>query len=89
MAVLRDVEQSRLMAAVDVAISRCIDAFNIAAETGDTELTEEARVCVERLKAFRDYTAARPTKASRWMHRPHRGESLYLSERGSGVATPD
>jgi hypothetical protein len=74
------------MAAIDVAISRCIDAFNIAAETGDEELTEQARACVERLQAFRDHTAACPTRASRWMHaRPPRGESRYLAGGGAGA----
>jgi hypothetical protein len=84
---LRDAEQARLLAAVDVAISRSIDAFNIAAETGDEALTEEARACVERLRAFRTSTAACPTRASRWMHaRPPRGESLHLREATGGSA---
>lgn len=77
---LREAELARLVAAIDTAVSRAIDAFNVAAETEDEELTVEARACVERLQAFRAFTAARPTRASRWMHaRPPRGESLYYS----------
>ena len=30
---LRDAEQAQLLAAIDTAVSRCIDAFNVAAET--------------------------------------------------------
>jgi hypothetical protein len=79
-AVLREAEVARLVSAVDVAVSRAIDAFNVAAETGDEELTDEARACVARLKEFRDLAAARPTRASRWMHaRPPRGDSLNAS----------
>jgi len=78
--VLREAELARLIAAVDTAVSRAIDAFNIAAETEDAELTAEARACVERLKAFRELTAAQPARASRWMHaRPPRGDSLNAS----------
>jgi hypothetical protein len=79
-AVLREAELARLLTAIDTAVSRAIDAFNIAAETEDEELTAEARACVERLKAFRASTAARPSRASRWMHaRPPRGDSLNPS----------
>ena len=75
--VLRDAEQAQLLVAIDVAVSRCIDAFNIASETEDEALVAEARACVERLKAFRDFTAAQPARASRWMRaRPPRGDSL-------------
>jgi hypothetical protein len=74
---LRDAEQAQLLAAIDTAVSRCIDAFNVAAETEDEELTSEARACVDRLKAFRELTAAQPARASRWMRaRPPRGDSL-------------
>jgi len=75
--VLRDAELARLVTAIDTAVSRCIDTFNIAAEIGDEELMEEARACVEKLKAFREFSAGQPTRASRWMRaRPPRGESL-------------
>jgi hypothetical protein len=78
--VLREAELARLLTAIDTAVSRSIDAFNVAAETEDENLTAEARACVERLKAFREFAAAQPTRASRWMHaRPHRGESLHFS----------
>jgi hypothetical protein len=78
--VLRDAELARLVEAIDTAVSRAIDAFNIAAETGDEELLAEARACVERLKAFREFTGAQPTRASRWMRaRPPRGDALNYS----------
>jgi len=78
--VLREAELARLLTAIDAAVSRAIDAFNIAAETGDEELTAQALACVDRLKAFRELTAAQPSRASRWMHaRPPRGESLHFS----------
>jgi len=49
-------------------------------ETGDEDLTAEARACVDRLKAFREVTAAQPTRASAVDARPpSRGESLYFS----------
>jgi hypothetical protein len=80
MAMLREAELARLVTAIDTAVSKAIDAFNIAAETGDEDLTAQARASVENLKAFREMAAAQPTKASRWMHaRPPRGESLYFS----------
>jgi hypothetical protein len=78
--VLREAELARLLTSIDTAVSRCIDAYNVAAETEDEALMSEARACVERLKAFRELAAAQPTRASRWMHaRPPRGESLYFS----------
>jgi hypothetical protein len=77
---LREAELARLVTAIDTAVSRAIDVYNIAAETGDEELTAEARACVEYLKDFRERTAAQPSRASRWMRaRPPRGESLYHS----------
>jgi hypothetical protein len=77
---MREAELARLLTTIDAAVSRCIDAFNVAAETEDPELTAEAQALVERMKAFRELAAGRPTKASRWMHaRPPRGESLYFS----------
>jgi len=77
---LREVELARLLTAIDAAVSKSIDAFNVATETGDAELTDQARRCVESLEAFREFAAAQPTRASRWMHaRPPRGESLRYS----------
>jgi len=76
-AVLREAELARLLTAIDTAVSRAIDAYNIAAETEEAELTAEAAACIERLKAFRELTAAQPARASRWMRaRPPRGDSL-------------
>jgi hypothetical protein len=77
---MREAELARLVTAIDTALSRAIDVYNIAAETGDEALTAEAKDCVERLKAFRELAAAQPTRASRWMHaRPPRGESLHFT----------
>lgn len=65
-----------MLQALDTAISRCIDAFNIAAEGGDTELAEAARAEVEALKALRQTALARPTRPARWMFaRSRRGDS--------------
>ncbi|HLI74838.1 MAG TPA: hypothetical protein VKU86_13245 [Acidimicrobiales bacterium] len=65
-----------ILAALDAAISRCIDAFNIASEAGDTELAEAARARVNGLKAFRDEVSARPTRPARWMQaRSPRGDA--------------
>ena len=73
---LREVELARLLAAIDSAVSASIDAFNIAVETGDEELTQRARNCVETLEAYREFAASQPTRASRWMRaRPPRGDS--------------
>ncbi len=51
-----------LIAAIDVAISRCVDAFNIASEGGEQELAEAARARLTELKAFRDMALASPTR---------------------------
>ena len=65
-----------LIAALDAAISRCIDAFNIASEAGDGELAEGARTKVNDLKAFRAEVALRPTRPARWMQaRNPRGDA--------------
>ena len=37
---LDETAQQSLIAALDVAISRCVDAFNIASEGGELELAE-------------------------------------------------
>ena len=79
-AVLRDAELARLLTAIDAAVSRAIDVYNVAAETGDEDLTNEARACLEHLRSYREVAAAKPTRASRWMRaRPPRGESLHFS----------
>ena len=64
---LDETAHANLLAAIDAAISRCIDAFNIASEGGDAELAEAARARVNGLKAFREEVSARPTRPARWM----------------------
>jgi hypothetical protein len=74
--VLDESAHANMLAAIDAAISRCIDAFNIASEAGDTELAEAARVRVTGLKSFREVVLARPTRPARWMYgRTPRGDS--------------
>jgi len=66
----------KMLAAIDVAISRCIDAYNIAGEAGEDELAQAARARVEELKEFRQTVLARPTRPARWMFaRSRRGDS--------------
>ncbi len=68
--------QQSLIAALDVAISRCVDVFNIASEAGEFELAEQARTQVSELKAFREAVAARPTRRARWQFgRSPRGDA--------------
>jgi len=75
---LREAELARLVAAIDDAVSKSIDAFNVAVETGDEELVQRARSCVESLEAYREFAASQPTRASRWMRaRPPRGDSRH------------
>jgi hypothetical protein len=74
--VLDETAHKSLLAAIDVAISKCVDAFNIASEAGDPELTESARAQVTALKAFREAALARPTRAGRWQFgRSPRGDA--------------
>ena len=47
---LDEAAHTNVLAALDVAISRCIDAFNMASESGERDLAEEARDCIERLR---------------------------------------
>ncbi len=63
---LDETAHQKLLAAIDGAVSRCIDAFNIAAEAGETELSDVARQRVEDLKAFRQVVLGRPTRPARW-----------------------
>ena len=73
---LDETAQRSLLAAIDVAISRCVDAFNIASEAGEKELAEAARVQVTELKAFREAALARPTRRARWQYgRSPRGDA--------------
>lgn len=64
--VLDESAHQSLIAALDVAISRCVDAFNIASEGDEPELAERARLQVTELKALRDLVLARPTRRGRW-----------------------
>jgi hypothetical protein len=74
--VLDESAHANLVAAIDAAISRCIDAFNIASEAGEAELAEGARARVNQLKAYRQAVMARPTRPARWMQaRSPRGDA--------------
>ena len=67
---------ANLLAAIDAAISRCIDAFNIASEAGDAELADGAHARVNELKAFRLDVASRPARPARWLQaRSRRGDA--------------
>jgi len=74
--VLDETAHQSLIAAIDVAISRCVDAFNIASEGGEEGLAASARVQVNELKAFRDAASALPTRRGRWQFgRSPRGDA--------------
>jgi len=74
--VLDETAHQKLMAALEVAVSKAIDVYNIASEAGDTELAEMAREQVHQLKALRDTALARPTRRARWLHaRTPRGDA--------------
>jgi len=74
--VLDETAHQSLLAAIDMAISRCIDAYNIASEADEQELAEGARTQVTELKAFRATVVARPTRRSRWGYgRSPRGDA--------------
>jgi hypothetical protein len=74
--VLDETAHQSLIAAIDVAISRCVDAFNIASEGGEPELAESARVQVTELKALREAVVARPSRRPRWQFgRSPRGDA--------------
>jgi hypothetical protein len=74
--VLDETAQQRLIAAIDVAISRCVDAYNIASEGAEHELAEIARLQVTELKAFRETALSSPTRQSRWQFgRSPRGDA--------------
>lgn len=73
---LDETSHQSLIASLDVAISRCVDAFNIASEGGESELAERARAQVGELKALREVALARPTRRSRWQFgRSPRGDA--------------
>jgi hypothetical protein len=74
--VLDETAQQRLIAAIDVAISRCVDAYNIVSESDEPELAERVRVEISELKAFRETALSRPTRRPRWQFgRSPRGDA--------------
>jgi hypothetical protein len=74
--VLDETAHQRLLAAIDMAISRCIDAYNIASEADEPELAEGARTQVTELKALRAAVVSRPTRRGRWRYgRSPRGDA--------------
>ena len=73
---LDETAHANLLAALDAAISRCIDAFNIASEGGDAELANGSRARVNELEAFRLEAARRPSRPARWLQaRLRRGDA--------------
>ena len=66
---LDETAHQSLIAALDVAISRCVDAFNIASESDDPELAEGARTPGDR---------AEGVPASRCIDQPHAARSVAV-----------
>ena len=82
---LDEAAHTNLLAALDVAISRCIDAFNMASESGERDLAEEARDCIERLRDLRDTVRTSPTRPARWkLARTPRGDARPADPAVSG-----
>jgi len=82
--VLDESAHQNLIAAIDMAISRCIDAYNMAAEAGEQELAETARDRVTDLKEFRRTVLDRPTRPARWRNaRSPRGDARPVDRRAS------
>ena len=74
--VLDETAHQSSMAAIDVAISRCVDAYNIASEGGEDELAASARARIVDLQAFRARASASPTRRARWQFgRTPRGDA--------------
>jgi hypothetical protein len=74
--VLDETAKRNLLSAIDVAISRAIDAYNIAWEAADTEIANMARGRVTDLQELRDAVRARPTRPARWQFaRSPRGDA--------------
>jgi hypothetical protein len=74
--VLDETAHQSMIAAIDVAISRSVDTFNIASESEEPELAEKARVLVNELKAFREAVMAHPVRRGRWQFgRSPRGDA--------------
>ena len=73
---LDETAHQKLMAAIDVAVSKAIDVYNIASEAGDEQLAALAQEQVHQLKALRDAASARPTRKARWLQaRTPRGDA--------------
>lgn len=73
---LDETAHQSLISVIDVAISRCVDAFNISSEGGELELAEKARLQVIELKALRALALASPTRRPRWQFgRTPRGDA--------------
>ena len=73
---LDETAHQSLIAALDMAISRCVDAFNIASEGGEDELAQRARIQVTELKALREAALSHPTRRARWQFgRSPRGDA--------------
>lgn len=73
---LDETAHQSLMAAIDVAISRCVDAYNIASEGDEEELADTARARITELQAFRALASASPTRRARWQFgRSPRGDA--------------
>jgi hypothetical protein len=75
-AVIDEAALKSLIAALDAAISKCIDAYNIASEAGDDELADMARRRIEDLRELRQTVLTRPTRRTRWLFaRSPRGDA--------------
>ena len=73
---LDETAHQSLIASLDVAISRCVDAFNICSEGGELDLAERARTHVTELKALREAAVGRPSRRPRWQFgRSPRGDA--------------
>jgi hypothetical protein len=74
--VLDETAHQKLLAAIDVAVSKVIDVYNLASEGGDEELADFARAQVHQLQEFREAARARPTRRARWLSaRTPRGDA--------------
>ena len=73
---LDETAHQSLLTALDVAISKCVDAFNMASEAGEQALAESARACITDLKTLRAAVQARPSRPARWKNvRSPRGDA--------------
>jgi hypothetical protein len=76
--VLDETAHQSLLTALDVAISKCVDAFNMAWEADERALAEGARACMTDLKRLREAVRDHPTRPARWKNvRSPRGDSRF------------